>query len=238
MSRPPVRLIAVIGPPAVGKSTLSRHLQDTAGAGVFRLREFAETYRQAHPAQAAAFATTDPLGWLPDTAVAVLFGAALSDAFPELCPVMVLENLPGNAAQLDLLRDRAAAIGARLDLVVLTAPDRVLADRAQTRRVCASCEPDPRGDPHQPAHAADDDPQRCRRCGGRLAARRSDTPELFQARLGRFRASLPAIRTAALAAHVPCHFLDSTGDITTTAVAVQAACRLTLHPTPLRSAWS
>ena len=231
-SRDTPRLIAGIGAPASGKSTLSRHLRDTSGATIIRLREFAETYRRQHPDQAAAFTSTDPLGWLPDTTVAMLLTAAIQIPQAEQSPIIVLENLPGNTTQLAILRNKATALGARLDLVVLTAPDQVLTDRIRTRRVCPTCEPDPRGDPHQPAHAAADDPQRCGRCGGHLAARRSDEPTLFHARRYRFRQHLPAIRAAAIASYVPCHVLESTGDITTTAAALQAACRLT--PLPIR----
>jgi polynucleotide 5'-kinase involved in rRNA processing len=40
------QFVAVIGPAAVGKSTITATLADRFGARVFRLREFADKYRE------------------------------------------------------------------------------------------------------------------------------------------------------------------------------------------------
>ena len=241
IARPPMnsaatRLIAVLGAPAAGKSTLTRQVSAVTGATVFRLREFAQDYRRTHLAAAGAFATDDPLGWLSDDTVAMLLDAAFRVPPHGLGPTVLLENLPGNAAQLGMLLDRAAAIGGRLELVVLAAPDSVLAARARTRRVCPGCERDPRGDPHRPAQSVPHDPDRCRACDRRLAPRRSDEPALFQARLRRFRDRMPAIRAAAARRQVPCHPIDSTSDAAAAVTALVNLRRLAPTPTPLRSA--
>lgn len=231
MTSPPARLIAVVGAPAAGKSTLTRQVHTATGATVFRLREFAENYRRTHQATPATFASQDPLGWLPDLTVAVLLAAAFPAPPPGRNPTVLLENLPGNAAQLEMLAHRAAAIEGQLELVMLSAPDSVLAARARTRRVCLTCEPDPRGDPHRPAQPAPHDPDRCRRCDGRLAPRRSDEPELFQARLRRFHDRIPAIRAVAARHRVPCHAIDSTRGTATAVTALVNVCRLVPAPT-------
>jgi len=51
------RLVAVVGPPAAGKSTATALCASMLGAGVFRLREFAERYRINHPELDHLFAT-------------------------------------------------------------------------------------------------------------------------------------------------------------------------------------
>jgi hypothetical protein len=69
--------VAVVGPPAVGKSTVSGALTDRLGGRVFRLREFAYDYRRRPWVDERLFDTTDSLGWFGEHAVAVLLDARL-----------------------------------------------------------------------------------------------------------------------------------------------------------------
>jgi adenylate kinase family enzyme len=200
--------VAVVGPPAVGKTTTTVWVADALGADVFRLREFADQFRIGHPELDHLFATTDPLGWLPDATVQLLFGQGLAQR--ATAPVVLLENLPGNAAQLGYLAEIAATLDGVLRVVELAAPDSLLTVRARTRRVCLTCEPDRRGDAHRPAQAVAGMPDRCAACGGRLVPRRSDTPQLCRARLRRFRDNRPGIHAAAIRLRVPYTVVDAT----------------------------
>ena len=163
------RFVAVVGPPAVGKSTVSRALAaGSLGAQVFRLREFAHECRSHGTADERLFDTRDSLGWFPEeTAFLLLQAAFIQGQFPAR-GLVVLENFPGSLTQLLLLKAIADQLRAPLMLIELTADNIVVAARARTRRVCPACEPDLRGDPHRPAHPATHDLNRCDSCGGEL----------------------------------------------------------------------
>ncbi len=201
---------AIVGPPAVGKSTVTGKLTGRCGARVFRLREFAHDYRSRPGIDETLFATCDPLGWFGDTAVAALLEAAfLHGQFP-VQGVVFLENFPGSLTQVRMVQSIARDLGIPLVVIELTAPDSVLAARARARRVCPTCERQPRGDPHRPAlHAR---PDQCARCGGRLVSRRSDIAPLFAARLQRFRSRILAIRREVATLRLPYEAVDATGD--------------------------
>lgn len=195
----------------MGKSTVTGALADRFGARVFRLREFADKYRERHTDQ-RLFETHDPLGWLTEETVLLLLqGAFVRGQFP-VRDMVVLENFPGSLTQLLLLKTIADQLRIPLTLIELTAADSLVAARARTRRVCPTCEPDPRGDPHRTARPATHDPDRCDSCGGELLPRREDQLERFAARLARFRRRIPAIRRAATILHVPYHAVDATCD--------------------------
>lgn len=206
------RFVALVGPPAVGKSTVSEALADRTGARVFRLREFAHEVRCRPAADQRLFDTCDSLGWLPEETVFLLLQAALLHGQFPANGLVALENLPGSLTQLLLLTAIADQLRAPLALIELTAADTVVAARARTRRVCPACEPDPGGDPHRPALRTTRDPDRCDSCGGGLLPRRGDEPQRFAARLARFRRRIPAIRRAATALHLPYHTVDATCD--------------------------
>jgi len=209
------RFVAVVGPPAVGKSTVSGELTNRCGARVFRLREFTHHYRSRPGIDEPLFATCDPLGWFGDKAVAALVEAAfLRGQFPAQ-GLVALENFPGTVAQLRLIEVIARELRAPLVVIELTAPDSILTARARARRVCPTCEPDPRGDPHRPANPSAHAPDQCSRCGGRLVARRSDHAPLFTARLERFRCRIPAIRCEVATLRLPYQAVDASGDVGT-----------------------
>lgn len=203
---------AVVGPPGVGKSTVTSALADRLGAHVFRLREFAHEFRSQPDTDEQLFDTRDPLGWLAEETVFLILQAAfVEEQFPAR-GLVVLENFPGSITQLLLLKAITDQVQAPLTLIELTAADNLLVARARARRVCPTCEPDPCGDPHQPARPASDDPGRCDGCGGGLMPRRGDQPERFAARLARFRRRVPPIRRAATVLNLPYHAVDATCD--------------------------
>lgn len=228
----PAAFVAVLGPPASGKSTVTGMLTDRLGAPVFRLREFADRCRDL-PAAGELFTTTDHLGWYQDGTVSMLLRAAFVDGGfdVEAGGVVLLENLPGNARQLRHLGSVASTLQASLILVELTAPNGLLHARALQRRVCPTCEPDPRGDPHRPALSRADHPGQCARCDGMLVARRSDAPPWFTGRLARFRASIGDIRRAAAALGMPYRTVDTAAPASSVASAAEAACRSLLSHT-------
>lgn len=204
--------VAIVGPPAVGKSTVTGALADRFGTRLFRLREFAHEFRARSGVDQRSFDTGDPLGWFPEETVALLLRAAfLYGQFPAQ-PMVVLENFPGSVVQLRLLNATAGQLQAPLAIVELTAGDDLLAIRVRTRRVCPTCEPDPRGDPHRPARPIAEDPDRCVSCCEALTLRSGDEPQRFAARLARFRHRIPAIRRVVTALHLPYHVVDATGD--------------------------
>lgn len=204
--------VAVVGPPAVGKTTVSGELAYRCGTGVFRLREFAHEFGSRPGVDGHRFTTCDPLGWFDDETVAVLLQAAFLRGQFRAWGLVVLENFPGAVAQLRLVEAIAGELRAPLAVIELTAPDGVVATRARTRRVCLTCEPDPRGDPHRPASPSARAPDQCGHCGGWLRRRLGDHSPLFVARLQRFRSRIPAIRREATALRLPYQVVDASGD--------------------------
>ncbi|MGH8909547.1 MAG: AAA family ATPase [Egibacteraceae bacterium] len=215
--------VAVLGPPAVGKSTVSEALADRLGGRVFRLREFAYDYRSQPGVDERLFDTTDALGWFGEQTVAVLLDAAFLHAQFSAPDLIVLENLPGSLPQLQLVDRLARSLGAALAVVELTAPDSAVAARARTRRVCLTCEPDPRRDPHRPASPSTHNPDQCGHCGGQLRRRHGDHPHLFAIRLERFRSRIPTIRREAAALQLPYQAVDATCDPSTCLKHTEAA---------------
>lgn len=193
----PGALLSILGPPAVGKSTLTAHLATDQGAAVFRLREFASTFRGHHPHAEQLLATTDPLGWFADTAVDIMLRAAfIGGLFPIVAAqLVVLESLPGTPFQVNAIARLAADLGVAYALLELTATDEHLCRRADVRRVCGSCEPGP--EPRRPAQPDQADPACCAACGTPLRRRSADHPAARAARTGRYQDRISSIRLAA-----------------------------------------
>lgn len=106
--------VAIVGPPAVGKSTVSGALADRFGARVFRLREFAHEFRARAGVDQRLFDTSDPLGWFPEETVALLLRAAFLQGQFSVRPMVVLENFPGSLTQFRLLNAVAGQLQAPL----------------------------------------------------------------------------------------------------------------------------
>lgn len=114
--------LCLLGPPAVGKSTISSSLADRADVQMFRLRDYAQHLRSREPEVGKLFATRDPLGWFSDGAVAYCLRNAFVDGNVPVAGVVVLENLPGSRVQVGQLHAVAAGRRVPLVLVELAAP--------------------------------------------------------------------------------------------------------------------
>lgn len=205
--------IAVLGPPASGKSALTNALRTTPDVLVFRLRDHCFNQSRRDPILAAQLRNSpDPLGWLDDATVAdVLVKAFQEQRFPSrTARAVLLENFPGNARQVELLVGVLAAghcVCECLAAIELIVPEAALHQRVTSRRVCLSCEPD-HGDLHRPAVPSATSPEHCATCGTRLATRPGDSPGIFVQRLDRFREHIPSIRSALTAHGVRVERLD------------------------------
>ena len=195
-ARPPA-FVALIGPPGVGKSTVSGRLAEVYEAGVFRLGEFAQLSRAAGWITPERLLSDNHRGWLPDNIVEALIGEAFLGMRFALRSLVVCESFPGTAEQVHILRRTAQRLGAALSIVELDASDDVLWARVNNRRVCGTCQPVSEGRPHRPAQPDPQDSDRCRGCGQVLSRRRSDDLRAFCRGLEHYRNRLPGIRAAA-----------------------------------------
>ena len=93
------RVVAVIGPPAVGKTTLTMRLSASPGCGVFRLREHV-------PDTILAATATDAqrIRWIDDLTVAQVVRSYLEQVIVDgaVC-TLLLDNFPGSATQVWVL---------------------------------------------------------------------------------------------------------------------------------------
>lgn len=186
--------VAVIGPPAAGKTTLTMRLGAVPGCHVFRLREHVPVTMLAATATSA-----EQLGWIDDlTVTRVLQGYLASAATAGNVHTVLLDNFPGSATQAHLLRTvlRRRAPSCLLRVVELVTSPVVLRRRVRERRVCHQCERDPIRDPRLPAVASLVDPHRCARCNNILHPRRGDAPRLLAARMERYDQAAVGIRAA------------------------------------------
>jgi adenylate kinase family enzyme len=196
-------MVAVIGPPGAGKSTVVSALASVEGTVVFRLREAVRAYADVVGAVASG---ADPLGWIDLGAVRrVLDEAFVAGRFPTGGGPVLLDNFPGTAAQLDLLIEVAAASGRRVALMELSAGSAVVTARTALRRVCPECGPDV----HHPAVAAVGEPHRCAGCGAGLVRRDTDTPARHGLRLARYRDNAAEIVVQARRRQIPHVAIDA-----------------------------
>ncbi|MEV0354574.1 hypothetical protein AB0H71_00760 [Nocardia sp. NPDC050697] len=187
-------VVPILGPPAVGKTTLTLHLGADPRRRVFRLREHVPVEDLAATASAA-----DRLGWLHDSIVeAALRGFLERTADLALLDTVLLDNFPGTSEQVRMLVTVLADIAPQcaLEPVELELGERARARRAGQRRVCHHCEQDPIADPRMPAARVASRTWSCARCGGLLHPRRGDAPSLFAARTRRHRDATAEIRAA------------------------------------------
>jgi adenylate kinase len=202
------RVIAVIGPPAVGKTTLIMRLGYVPGRQIFRLREHVpETIL------AATATSAERLGWIDDVTVTrALRGyieAVVSDG--GATRIVLLDNFPGNDMQAQLLLSilNRSAPTCVVSVVELVADPATIQSRVRERRVCHRCERDPIHDPRVPALPNPADPRRCARCNSVLQPRRGDAPRLLRARMQRYQRAAAGIREAFAAAGIEVVQIDS-----------------------------
>lgn len=187
------RVIAVIGPPAAGKTTLTMQFSRQPDQDVFRLREHVpETIL------AATATSAERLGWIDDVTVAVALRRYIEAVIDKDSHTVLLDNFPGSARQVGILVSTVQKLAPKCAVhpVELVAAETTLSRRIRQRRVCHRCERDPIHDPRVPALADPADPQRCARCNNILHPRRGDAPRLLAARMQRYRQAAEGIRAA------------------------------------------
>lgn len=180
-------LVAVIGPPGAGKTTVVTALAQSKGLPVFRLREAVIAYSDL---LVNLPPSTDPLGWIGVQAVRRILRAAFLDGSIDAgVDAVLLDNFPGTAQQLYQLVEVAAIAGRHISILELRAEGSTVAVRVATRRICPVCS----SDRHAPASVSVANPACCARCGALLARRDSDTPTRHALRLTRYRANVTEI---------------------------------------------
>jgi adenylate kinase family enzyme len=201
------RVVAVLGPPAVGKTTLTLRLAGLAGIEVFRLRE------HVPDAILAATATSaERIGWIDDpTVTSALHGYVDRVIVEGTTHTVLLDNFPGSGTQVRFLLDTLHRLvpGCAVHVAELFASPEVREHRMLGRRVCHQCEQDPIRDPRMPATASHEDPERCAHCLGLLHPRRGDAPRLFDLRTQRYVVEAEGIRAVFGEAGVEVMRLDS-----------------------------
>jgi adenylate kinase family enzyme len=166
--------LSILGPPAVGKSTIAREIATELGLDHFSVREhFAREIAASTAIGRIAQRYRDANRWLPDGIVASAVRGVVG------YPGAVFDGFPGNHRQARLLDELLdAAAGTLLFVVYLEAPPEVTATRAAARRVCVTCD----GGVHQ-ARVVPNAPGSCAICGTRVTRRPDDVPSLHRRRL-------------------------------------------------------
>jgi len=222
--------IALVGPPASGKRTVAAGLCSRRHGQVFQLREVARRGRRdGWLAPPSPLTGREVDGLSPESVDAVLHEALLQGRFPA-GEVVVFEGFPTTADQLHSLRRLAVLRGVPLMVLELGTAEDVLVGRALARRVCPTCEPDPDGDPRQPAQAAHDNPNRCGVCRQILVLRRCDNPTRFARRLQSYWQDRPQIRQAASSFGIPWRPVDASGQSSDVVNAAQQLMQELLPP--------
>jgi adenylate kinase family enzyme len=214
------RALAVIGPPAAGKTTLTMRLGKLPGRCVFRLREHVPETMLAATATSA-----ERLGWLDDlTVTRALRGYLETAAHAGTMHTVLLDNFPGSDTQARLLVSLLGKLAPQcmLHVAELVITPAALQRRVAKRRVCHQCEHDPIRDPRLPAEPSPIDSRRCARCNSILHPRRGDAPRLLSARIQRYARAAIGIRSAFAEAGIEVVQVDSSRP------PEQSACELSL----------
>lgn len=221
------RALAVIGPPAAGKTTLTMQLGRLPGCAVFRLREHVPGTMLAATATSA-----ERLGWLDDLTVTRALRGYLGTVIrASTVHAVLLDNFPGSDTQARLLLSllRKLAPQCAVHAVELVISSAVRERRVRNRRVCHQCERDPIHDPRLPAEPDPADPRRCARCRSILHPRRGDAPRLLTARMQRYALASTGIRAAFAEAGLvvlACH-ADRPADVIASELSLLVAARST-----------
>jgi len=208
-------MVAVMGAPATGKTTLTLRLGQAQGYQVFRIREHVPDTILA----AAATSVDQPERIDDVTVVRALRGYVERVVFDASIHTVLLDDFPGSGTQARLLLGvlRRLAPACAVHAVELVADRRVRDHRVATRRVCHRCERDPVHDPRIPAQASRSDPNRCARCGGVLHPRRGDAPRLLVARTQHYAEQALGIRATFAEAGITVLQLDASRSVETLA---------------------
>ena len=200
--------VAVVGPPASGKSTLATALAAAFAAPIIRPREAIRALLEQEPRLHELYAPINELGWSSDGALGVAIRAAVW-RIPGDQQMVVLENLPGDGCQLADLHLWAQRVRGQVLMVHLDTADELLLARGFARRVCQACGRDRSGEPHEPAVASGTDPNRCSNCATILTIRRDDERAILRSRTQRHRRYFRSIRATAEALAIPFVSIDA-----------------------------
>jgi adenylate kinase family enzyme len=214
------RAIAIIGPPAAGKTSLTMRLAELPGRRVFRLREHVP-----HAILAATATDAQRLGWIDDFTVITSVHEYVETAIRQgEIHTLLLDNFPGTGTQVSLFLSvlRQLAPSCTVSAVELMADPMVLRRRASSRRVCHYCERDPLCDPRLPAEASSADPDRCARCDHLLDMRRGDEPAVYKTRMQRYQQVAEGIRHAFAGAGIAVTQLNSSHSLNSAALELTA----------------
>lgn len=199
--------LAVVGTPAVGKTTVARLIAGTVGGRYQSMADLARVARRDGWLATGQGAGTDR----PDTHDddAVLAVALHRHALTDPGSLVVLDDVVTSAASLDTFARGDRTDQVRLQVVELAAPDLLLLHRAQ-RPFCPFCQPDPDSEPHQPAPPiAGATP--CPTCGRALSIRARDEPTIFQQRHEIHLQHRPELMTAAARHRIRWTRIEATG---------------------------
>lgn len=220
----PTALVCIAGAPAVGKSAVADMVAQETGGAVFRIRSFAHTCRSLGWLGDVDNIIGDPHEWerSQEAVEGLLREAFVHGRWSAPDRVVILDDFPRTAEELQLLCAIARLVDIPLGIVELTTTDLVLMSRCHHRRVCLACAPDPGGEPHVPAESSPGLPVDCAVCRGPLAVRRSDEPSAFLDRVDQYRKRRTSMREAAAALGVRVAEVDATEDVSVVCAAVRA----------------
>jgi adenylate kinase family enzyme len=201
----PGAYISVLGPPAVGKSTLVSGLVRRTGWPLFKIRDFFYGHLATEPRLQLMAQRTDSLGWFSDDLVQEILASAFPAGLIKNGTPIIVESFPGSKCQ---VRQLMAVVGNPELVIVMSAPNHVLRRRAAERVVCSNCDHDPQSQAHRPAAPSPHHPGHCAGCDGPLSHRADDDPASFRRRMLRYNTNWPEIAYAFGRAHVPMAVVD------------------------------
>jgi adenylate kinase family enzyme len=208
---PPATLIALIGPPISGKSTVAADLRHDPGTRMFDLEEVARDGHRDGWFPAHVLPRSDPYSdYDADHIGQFLRAAIVNGHFVAPQARVVLDGFPRSATHLRLLHRACRTSGARLAVVELVTSDLNLMTRRFQRRRCLACIPDPNDNPYQQAPHEDGLDDWCPQCGHPMMALTADEPLPFMERLERYVYRRPAIEQTARDLDVAWSSVDTT----------------------------
>jgi adenylate kinase family enzyme len=209
--QPPVSLIAIVGPPVAGKTTVAQQLLRGGEAQVFHLDTFVRRGCRDGWLHPDALACLDPYTDRATTHLgAVLQAAFLDGRFPAAADRVALDGFPRTPTHLRLLHSTSRACNARLGFIELGADDLTLATRCTERRRCLTCTPDPSDTVYRTAPSEPEFDAQCPTCDAPMMIRTVDDRPVFLKRLGHYRSWRDTVHDTAHDLDIPWIEVDTT----------------------------